>query len=197
MKISHRQRRVGRLELKGSELLSLSNKVILAEALRNAYATGTKLVYLLAPAHDIASSADPMLSTKFPLPGVKTDAKTTYELSLAKLDASALFKCAYNADDDIRIRIEYKSTHNSNPKLRDLAVTSGEWSRFRVDTNIPTHVYTSIFEAWINNSVNRSIADEVFVASLASTGEDVGFVTVKRREHIVNIGLLAVDGNFR
>jgi dTDP-4-amino-4,6-dideoxy-D-galactose acyltransferase len=190
--------RVGRIDLSSSELSSSSNKVKLAESLRDAYASGMKLIYLLAPPHDFkAGTADPLELAKFQLPGIITDAKTTYELPLSKLDASALFKCIYNADDDIRIRIEYKSPQNNNTKLRDLAVTSGEWSRFRVDTNIPTHVYTAIFEAWINNSVNRSIADEVFVASLASTGEDVGFLTVKRRGNVINIGLLAVDGNFR
>jgi predicted GNAT family acetyltransferase len=50
----------------------------------------------------------------------------------------------------------------------------------------------------LNNSVNRSIADEVFVATDSKTNQDVGFITVKRKtDSLVNIGLLAVDSNFR
>ena len=57
-----------------------------------------------------------------------------------------------------------------------------------------------MFDAWITNSVNRSMADEIFIAydsTDVAYAEELGFVTVKKRGNTVNIGLLAVSEKAR
>lgn len=187
------------MELKTSDLSSSSNEVILQETLRDAYSNGIKLIYLFTPAKLVPFTLDEnKVIERFPLPGILVDEKTTYEMTLENLDISQLYSQIYNNDDDIIIRLESKAPANTSNTLKDLAISSGEWSRFRVDTNIPTKIYDDIFTGWINNSVNRSLADDVFVAFNKSTNEDVGFITVKKKEaNHVNIGLLAVSSNYR
>ena len=134
---------------------------------------------------------------RFKVPGIKTDEKVVYQLNRSLFEPSKLFDAVYGPNQDIHIRIEKKAPCNSSKTLRELAIASGEWSRFKVDSNIPEKVFHGIFGAWLDNSVNRSIADEVFVATLSATCQDVGFITVKRQGDTVTIGLLAVDSSFR
>ena len=79
--------------------------------------------------------------------------------------------------------------------LVNLARQSGEFSRFRTDPRVGRHVFEAIYDAWIRNSVERRIADEVLVA--ISDGRTVGLVTVARRGEQMEIGLLAVDAQSR
>jgi GNAT superfamily N-acetyltransferase len=97
----------------------------------------------------------------------------------------------------IQILMHAKGEGALTPAIRELAIASGEWSRFKVDTNIPTHVFETMFESWIKNSLNLSIADEVFVARDSATGDDVGFVSLKKKGSVVHIGLLAVSSKHR
>ena len=185
---------VGKLEITEDVLSSTSGDVMVQEALRDAYSEGINLVYVLSP---IELCSETPSTPKFKLPGVVVDDKTTYQLFANTLDEVTLRKNAYS-NENIRIRIEPKSTDNNSTTLKELAVAAGEWSRFRVDTNIPSNIYESIFEAWLKNSINRSIADEIFVAKDVKTNEDIGFITVKRHNNnIINIGLLSVNSKFR
>ena len=55
-----------------------------------------------------------------------------------------------------------------------------------------------MFEAWLNNSLNKTMADAVFMACDADkNNEVVGLITVKRKDLNVNIGLLAVAESHR
>jgi dTDP-4-amino-4,6-dideoxygalactose transaminase len=175
---------------------------------------GMKLVYLLAPvcSRDPGQPASAPLHCS-PVPGVKVDIKTTYTAKLSSFDKGRLVTLAYMsartrvipyklpplaADDAGRSEVD-----EVPPVLRELAIASGEWSRFRIDTGIPRHVFEKMFEAWIRNSLNRSIADEVFVAVDVESGSEVlGFITVKLRQNVndaddVNIGLLSVSSTHR
>jgi len=130
------------------------------------------------------------------MPGQKVDVKTTLTMPLKDLDQQKLISQVYSSKE-IRIRSFPKNDDTPNDSLRKLAVASGQWSRFRVDLNVPINVFVGVFEAWLRNSINRSLADEVYTAQDIATGEDVGFITLKKKGSTVSIGLLAVSENHR
>ena len=159
-----------------------------------------------------------------PLPGLLADHKTTYSASIISFDRAALCTQAF-ITKGFRIRKYDANSHCSakllwsehvaagtlnnsmqlpSPALKRLAVESGGHSRFKVDEGIPEKGFVAMFEAWITNSVNKTIADEVFVAvdvskiagceSHADTkGQEIGFITLRKRGNSVSIGLLAVS----
>ena len=130
------------------------------------------------------------------MPGQKVDVKTTLTMPLKDLDQQKLISQVYSSKE-IRIRSFPKNDDTPNDSLRKLAVASGQWSRFRVDLNVPINVFVGVFEAWLRNSINRSLADEVYTAQDIATGEDVGFITLKKKGSTVSIGLLAASENHR
>ena len=182
---------------------SISTGVVLQGLLRNAYGTGIKLIYLFSPPVDVKAKilhdSDPLLNgaienegkKKGQIPGIRVDVKSTYTASISSWDLNSVVKKAFLGSHGINI-IRIKRGDIVTPALRDLAIASGVWSRFKVDTNVPRCVFETMFESWIKNSVNFSIADEIFVATDSATGAEVGFVTLKQKGNVVHIGLLAV-----
>jgi len=75
--------------------------------------------------------------------------------------------------------------------LRDIALVSGRHSRFLTDPEMPNGTYERLYTLWLDRSVSREIADEVFVTE--SDGNITGFVTVTVRDDTAVIGLIAVD----
>lgn len=88
------------------------------------------------------------------------------------------------------IRVESWRATTATAELIQLARDAGHYSRFRVDPNIPRDVFERIYDAWITNSVNRTIADEVMVVLDGSSVS--GLVTVAVKDGRADIGLLAV-----
>lgn len=189
------------LDLSGTERL-----------LREAETMGLKLVYLFAPILNVSSTTISSSTSSFtsstlsfsatekPLrssfyPGVKVDTKTTLTVSLQSLDRQKLVTSAFL--NQYAYTVSSPASVPPTETLEQLAVVSGEWSRFRVDSNIPRSIYESLFRAWMKNSVNRSVADEVFVAIDTVTKEEIGMITLKKKGNVVHIGLLAVSGLHR
>jgi len=77
------------------------------------------------------------------------------------------------------------------PEMESLAVQSGEHSRFAVDPKFPRDKFEKLYTVWINRSVRKEIADEVLVIQQEET--IVGFVTIKSKDGVGEIGLIAVD----
>jgi dTDP-4-amino-4,6-dideoxy-D-galactose acyltransferase len=83
--------------------------------------------------------------------------------------------------------------------LYHLAIASGEFSRFRLDPNMPRHVFLRLYSTWMARSVSGEIADVVFVARSQSSRHKMGtsrlngMVTVKVCDGRSEIGLLAVS----
>lgn len=174
---------------------SLDRNPPLDDVLKQAFASGFRLIYIFAPSRS-ADSKDPGIV----VPGLLVDVKTTYSTSLFSFNYADLCSKAFSTPG-IRIR---KHIVGSEPFLSDglkqLAIASGVYSRFKVDERVPNAGFEGMFGAWITNSVNRSLADEVFVAyesTDAAYSEELGFITVKKRGNSVNIGLLAVSDKAR
>lgn len=80
-------------------------------------------------------------------------------------------------------------------KLLNLAVESGVYSRFNVDKNIASSKFEALYQTWMINSVNKKIAKEVLVCYIKD--EIAGFVTLGEKNNRADIGIIAVDKNFR
>lgn len=140
------------------------------------------------------------------IPGVLVDRKSTYVASIKQFDRALL--CA-RAFEHSHFRI-HRCPHTTDDTamvsdcLKELAVESGVYSRFNTDESLSKEGFRAMFTIWLSNSLNRSLADEVFVIHdrLAGGGgageEELGFITVKKTTaNIVNIGLLAVSASHR
>lgn len=79
--------------------------------------------------------------------------------------------------------------------LYKLGIQSGEYSRFKCDVNFAPGQFEDLYKKWVENSVNRTIADEVFISM--ESGVITGFVTLKYNIHEGAIGLIAVDNRYR
>ncbi len=89
----------------------------------------------------------------------------------------------------------YSEAEGISPKLIDLAVQSGVFSRFNIDPRIGRQKFEELYRTWILRSIKREIAREVLVCQ-----EDdaiTGLITLGEKDETGIIGILAVDGNCR
>ncbi|MES2480138.1 MAG: GNAT family N-acetyltransferase [Bacteroidota bacterium] len=79
--------------------------------------------------------------------------------------------------------------------LFDLAIQTGIYSRFHTDKRFEPDQYINLYKKWIENSVNRSIADEVGVWRENELLE--GMITIGEKSGRADIGLVGVDQSAR
>lgn len=75
-------------------------------------------------------------------------------------------------------------------ELLHLALVSGKYSRFKLDEDFPAGSYEHLYTHWIEQSVNRTIATEVFCYMIDN--EPKGLVTLERKDGVGTIGLVAI-----
>jgi ribosomal protein S18 acetylase RimI-like enzyme len=114
--------------------------------------------------------------------GILVDEKITYKMRLPTSMEKPAAVVRYSAE-------------TVSPELIQLAYAIGRESRFYLDTTMPRDGYKNIYRTWIKNSVNRSIADEIFVTK--DQEKITGFITLIHKGDQGNIALIAVDGNYR
>lgn len=78
-----------------------------------------------------------------------------------------------------------------NEELYQLALTSGEYSRFKLDTRLPDGSFERLYRRWMEQSCNGNMADKVFV--YREKGHILGMLTLSIEENEAEIGLIAVD----
>lgn len=120
------------------------------------------------------------------LGGILTDIKTTFAMDFRSLNPEELIPT------DI-VEVYTKSIPIND--IEDLAIQSGEYSRFVIDPNIPREKCVSLYKTWINRSVSKEIAEEVLV--IREGARVVGMITLGNKNGRGDIGLLAVDRNYR
>lgn len=98
-------------------------------------------------------------------------------------------------DKVIDINSYLESVHNMDDDLYNLAIQTGVYSRFHVDQNFEPNQYKELYAKWIENSVSRTIADEVIVYKEAQ--KISGLITLGVKNERVDIGLLGVDEQAR
>lgn len=138
---------------------------------------GCKLVYAFVQPEDKQSNTS--CSTSH---GFLVDERVTYKLE-------QLINVPFSE------HISLYSDRFPSEQLYDLAVLSGQYSRFKIDPGIGQDKYVSLYRLWIENSVNGKIADEV----LAYTNKEkmLGFVSLTVKGSQANIGLISVDPEYQ
>jgi GNAT superfamily N-acetyltransferase len=196
---------IGRIDLCEKDCELLLKYPTIHDILGHANSAGYKLIYIFAPV--LAKEEMPTNNggtSKYKFLGEKFDVKTVFSAPLTKFDRESALKMAFFVPDHKNIRIRRyeeklnKDFPNAIQQLMSLAVASGAYSRFKLDKRLPEKGFEGMFHAWLANSMNRSIADEVFIAYDAEDSSCiVGFITLKRKELNVNIGLLSVAASHR
>jgi len=88
----------------------------------------------------------------------------------------------------------YDSLSLSNDLL-ELAYQSGEYSRFFTDKKFINDEFKKLYYIWIERSVKKEIADHVLVCY--DKEKIIGLLTLKFINDRSDIGILAVDRNYR
>ncbi|MBO5427203.1 MAG: GNAT family N-acetyltransferase [Prevotella sp.] len=114
--------------------------------------------------------------------GKAVDIKYIYEIRLHEHDA-------YGLDEHISICAEPED------ELYALALQAGHRSRYRVDRNFAEGEFERLYRMWMDNSLNGTIAD--YVLAYRKDGIVKGMVTLKMKDDVSEIGLLAVDASMR
>ena len=153
----------------------------LAQALTRGVADGIRLTYGHCKHGDEAAAASCLLQG-----GRRVDTKCTYVLLLAGLSAPPA------APEPDRALASHPCDRR---RVRSLAWKSAQYSRFRVDPDMPARAWRRLYTAWAHNSLNGQFADAVLVER--RHGGVVGMVSVSVRQGRGSIGLLAVDTHHR
>jgi len=94
-----------------------------------------------------------------------------------------------------RAIISLFSSQYSVNDLYELAYESGKFSRFKLDPRFGEPNFRKLYKAWVDNSINKSIADDVLVYK--ELDRIIGFVTYKIKGNAATIGLIAVSSDFQ
>ena len=108
-------------------------------------------------------------------------------------------KAVYSLSTPVHFEVNPAITHWDSPITSDdlisLALVSGKYSRFKLDVSFPTGSYERLYTHWIKQSVNKTIATDVFCYMM--DGRPLGLVTLDCRDGRNTIGLVAVDGDYQ
>lgn len=119
---------------------------------------------------------------------IPIDIKLTYQVPVKKIiNNKNIFKNSTNI-------ISYLFNPLSSDLL-NLTYQSGLYSRFKRDINFDSNVFFKLYKLWIDKSIRREFADEVFV--FIDNMKILGFVSVAIKNNFGYIGLIAVDENAR
>lgn len=102
---------------------------------------------------------------------------------------------SYNMRPDNQIRIVSYKNKEVSEDLIHLALTSGVYSRYRLDKGFSSDCFQRLYVEWIYNSVYKDIATDVLVALIDD--KPVGMLTYKNSNNTSSIGIIAVDQLYR
>lgn len=80
-------------------------------------------------------------------------------------------------------------------EIFNLALESGIYSRFNVDPNFRNNEFERLYNEWIKKSLNNTISEIVYIAYINECV--AGFITIGEKNGRADIGLIAVDKEFR
>jgi dTDP-4-amino-4,6-dideoxy-D-galactose acyltransferase len=138
-----------------------------------------KLVYFFARPDDEVSN-NSLLS----IPASLVDEKVTFG---TYIDLGNRFD---HSSSILPYKLEYTSD-----RLRNLALQSGIYSRFKLDPRFIKNEYEILYSEWIDKSVKKVIADQTLI--YYKEEEEKGLITLKLKKLTGSIGLVAVDESER
>lgn len=163
---------ISKIEAKGLEKDSL--KHILSQAKKDRF----KLIYCFVSPNDAISN-----TTITNAEGFLVDQKISYVIQLADIN--------YPQSPNIHSYLNKKT----NEKLKSLALQSGIASRYKLDSHFKKNEFEKLFIAWLELSMEGKIAKDVFV--YVEDEKEIGVITIGVKNERANIGLLAVDEDYR
>ncbi len=83
-----------------------------------------------------------------------------------------------------------------NDDILSITYQTGEFSRFKIDSKLPTGSFEHLYKTWIQKSINKEIADEVIIIN-NNENKIIGLITLKIKKKTGEIGLIGVDFNNR
>ncbi len=157
---------------------SFKSIAVLNDALQTAAKKNIRLVYGACHHRDDISHRNALT-----VGGRFVDAKHAYELDLTKIQP-------------IPINIEVAADDaRSHQQLYDLAWQAAEFSRFRIDPEMPEGCWQRMYFLWMQNSITGKLADTIIVVH--GNNRIVGMITVSHQKKVGQIGLFAVDHKSR
>lgn len=135
-------------------------------------------------------------ASAFKLTYLITDKKIKPEIDKLKLVdiKTRLGKKLNNKNHTVANVQEYPG--GEDEQLEKLALLSGIYSRFKMDSNFVNNEFEKLYLKWISDSINKTIADKVIVYK-ENGNPCKGFVTLKFKDNFCEIGLIAVDEEAR
>ncbi len=158
---------------------SVETPSILKETLEKFRVQGYKLVYFFSDPGNVAVNQEALRNN-----GILADIKVSYGMVLNNNNTEPGCENIYLYDND-----------EPGETLYELALQSGEYSRFWTDKNFPSGTYEKLYKLWMLRSVKRILADEVFCYQ--KEGLIKGMITVYQKSDTGVIGLLGVDVSCR
>lgn len=117
-------------------------------------------------------------------------------LDIVLVDKKTTFIKRVNFNDNLsNASISFYEDAVPDKYLLQLAIQAGKYSRFYTDKKIGAKKGEELYRLWMTNSVNKKIAKEVLVFN--ELNKPAGFVTVGDKNGRGDIGIIAVDENFR
>lgn len=102
-------------------------------------------------------------------------------------------------DSIINVESEIATLNNYNTidyqNLLSLTFESGHFSRYKRDLRLPDNTFKRLYKVWLDNSLAHKIADKIFIFRRKNIIE--AFVTIKIKNKIGEIGLIAVSSTLR
>lgn len=160
-------KKIGKIDLEAVD------RNLLAAGLKNAKFEGYQLLYIFLP--ETLFLNDEIL---IQFNGKLVDRKVEFQFILK----DGLF--------NTNLVEEYESTVLTDD-LEKMSYLSGRYSRFYTDRGFDLRDYYRLYHTWISKSINRELADKVFV--ILENGKSVGMITLKLQENVGRIGLIAVS----
>lgn len=119
---------------------------------------------------------------------------TSYEMLLTDIKRSYIFRV--NSEPSIFYdKVKVVDFERDAALLYELGYQSGCCSRYNVDPHISSDDFKRFYRKWIDNSVNRSFADYVYVAE--DHDEIIGFVAARVVDKYLSVSLIATDTSRR
>ena len=120
---------------------------------------------------------------------------------LAKQSKEALWIAAPHKQHEARndeieqYPVKFYQNNQVSAELEQLALAAGSYSHFKMDPKFPQELFFKIYHEWIKNSVNKSVASDIVI--IKDHDKVVAMATLGTKNKRGDIGLLAVDANFR
>lgn len=141
---------------------------------QDARASGIRLVYLFLPPD---SAAD----------------RSAREAGVRLVDRKVTFVTETAISGPISPHVQQVSQMTA--RMRELALQSGVFSRFRLDDNLPAGSFEKMYSLWLDRSLRRANAREVLAYEEA--GQQLGMITLGEKNGRADIGLLGVHDTAR